>query len=94
MLVYKAAQVVACTKEDPKPWTMEGRTGVTHSAKLALLSTSGDVDQVRLKAKSAEELLAKVGRFSIGKPAEVVVTEVIPVFRAGDRRACSYEYVG
>lgn len=93
MLVYKAQQVVACVKEEPKPWKMEGREGVTHSAKLAVIGVNAEAASIRLKAKSADELAAKVAKYTVGKPAEIAVVEVIPVFRSGDRRAASYELV-
>jgi hypothetical protein len=94
MLVYKAQQVVACTKLEPKPWEMAGRSGVTHAAKLAVLGVNGDVENIKLKSKTAEELVAKVGKFTIGKAAEVPIFAVIPVFKQGDRKPSSYEFEG
>ena len=94
MLCYKAAQVIACTKIDPKPWTFDGKSGVTHSAKLACLGSTGDVAVVLLKSKTAEELVAKVGKYSIGKPADVPISQVIPIFKAGEKKPSDYELVG
>lgn len=92
MLVYKASQVVACVKEEPKSWTFQGREGVVHSAKLSVLGTDGGVASIRLKGKTAEELAAKISRVPIGKSAEIPILEVIPVFRSGDRKASGYEF--
>ena len=91
MLMYKAAQVVAVVKSDPKPWTMEGRTGVTHSAKMAVIGAAAGVAEITVKAKTAEELDKKLVKFVVGKPAEVAIEQVVPVFKTGDRRAASYE---
>ena len=94
MLMFKAQQVIGCTRDEPKPWTMEGRSGTTHSARLALYGSTGEVAEIKLKAKTAEELTSKVAKYTIGKPAEVPLTGVVPVFRAGDKRPSGYEYVG
>ena len=93
MLVFKATQVIACVKEEPKPWKMEGREGVTHSAKLAVVGAAADAVTIKLKCKSADELTLKIGKYPAGKPAEIPIVEVIPTFRPGDRRAASYELV-
>jgi hypothetical protein len=53
----------------------------------------GKASNLKVKAKTAEDLVAKVGALTIGKPAELPVVEVVPVFRAGDRRASAYELV-
>lgn len=92
MLVYKAAQVVACVKEDPKPWEMNGRKGVSHTAKLAVVSASGDVASIKLKSDSAEKLTEKVAKFTIGKPADIAIKEIVPVFKTGDRKPSGYEF--
>jgi hypothetical protein len=84
---------VACVKEEPKPWEFNGKTGVVHAAKLACVSASGEVASIKLKAKTADELTAKMARFTLGKPAEVQVTEIVPVYRQGDRKPSGYEYV-
>ena len=91
-LVYDAAQVVACVKEEPKDWEMNGKKGTTHSAKLAVVSASGDVASIKLKAKTAEDLTKKVAQFTLGKPAKIGIKEIIPVFRAGDRKPSGYEF--
>lgn len=93
MIVFKAAQVVACTKNEPKDWEMNGRKGTTHSAKLACIGPKADVASITLKAKTAEDLVKKVASYTIGKPADIEITEIIPVFKAGDRKAASYELV-
>lgn len=91
-LVYDAAQVVACVKLEPKDWEMGGRSGVSHRAKLAVLSASGDVASIVLKASTAEDLTKKVGQFTIGKPAKIAIREIVPVFKTGDRKPSGYEY--
>lgn len=92
MLVYKAVQVIAIVKNEPKPWEMGGRSGVTHSAKMAVIGENADVASITLKSKSAEDLTAKIGRFHVGKPTEVRITDIVPVFKQGDRKAASYEF--
>jgi len=94
MIVFKAAQVVGCSRLDPKDWEMEGRKGTTHSAKLAVVGPNADVATIVLKAKTADELNKKVGQYTIGKPADVAITQIIPVFKAGDKKAASYELIG
>lgn len=91
MLLYKAAQVIAIVKNEPKPWEMGGRSGVTHSAKMAVIGANADVASITLKAKTAEDLDKKIGRFVVGKATEVPIQEVVPVFKSGDRKAASYE---
>lgn len=92
MLTYKCAQVIAATPEEARDWEMNGKSGTTHSARLAVLSTSGAVAEIRVKAKTPEELKAKLSKYPIGKPAEVAIASVTPVFRAGDRKPSSYEF--
>lgn len=91
MLVFKAQSVIAATQEEPKEWSMNGRSGTTHSARLAVVGPKANVAEIRLKAKTADELKAKVAKYTIGKPAEIEIHEIVPVFRSGDRRAASYE---
>lgn len=93
MLTYKAAQVVACAKNEPKPWEFQGKSGVSHSAKLACLGTDGGAVSITLKAKTDEELSKKIAKLPVGKPAEIPVTEVVPVFRQGERKPSGYELV-
>jgi hypothetical protein len=93
MIVFKAAQVVACVLNEPKEWEMGGRKGTSHTAKLACIGPKADVASITLKATSADLLLAKIDAFTIGKPADIEIKEIIPVFKSGDRRAASYELV-
>lgn len=90
-LIYKAAQVVAIVRNDPKPWTMDGRSGVSHSAKMAVIGTGAGVAEITVKAKTAEDLDKKLSKCVIGKPADILIEQVVPVFKAGDRKAASYE---
>jgi hypothetical protein len=92
MLQYNAAQVIACGSKDMKPWNINGKTGETHTAKLAVVSASGEATSIRLKAKTEKELTEKIAKYTVGKPAVIPITEVVPVFRAGDRKAADYEY--
>lgn len=94
MLVYKAQQVIAATREDPKDWNFNGKTGTTHSARLACLGSDGNVATIKLKAKTEKELNEKVSRYTLGKAGEVPIHEIVPVFRQGDRKPSAYEYVG
>jgi len=94
MLIFRSAQVVAIHKEDPKPWEMNGKTGVTHSAKLSCVGTRGDVAVIKLKAKTAEDLEKKIALYPAGKAADVIVLDVLPMFRPGERKASGYEFTG
>ena len=94
MLVYKAKQVIAVTLRDPKDWEMNGRKGTTHSAVLCVLGGDGNAENITLKAKTSEELKAKVAKFELAKPADVPIKEIIPVFKAGDRKPSGYEFAG
>lgn len=99
MLVYKAAGVVACVAQEPKSWSMKDKDGkelqgTNHLAKLAVFGALGDVASITLKAKTAEELKAKMAKYTIGKPAEIPIVSITPVFRQGDRKPSGYEYIG
>ena len=85
-MIIEAVSVVACVAQEPKPWEMGGKSGVTHSAKLAVVDDGAEVASIRLKAKTAEELKAKMASYTIGKPAKVRVYQIVPVFRTGDRK--------
>lgn len=91
MLTYKAQQVIAAVKNEPKPWEMGGRSGVSHSAKVAVLGQNAEVASITLKAKTAEDLDKKLAKYPLGKPSEIPIVEVVPVFRAGDRKPSAYE---
>lgn len=92
MLVYEAAQVIGAQKQEPKPWEMNGRSGVSHTAKLAVVSSTMEAVTITLKAKSEEELTKKVAAFTPGKPAKIQIKEITPVFRQGDRKPTGYEF--
>jgi hypothetical protein len=92
-LIYKAAQVVTCLREEPKAWKMEGREGVNHTALMSCIGALGGCQEIRLKAKSVEELDKKIAKYPLGKPSEIVIDQVIPTFRAGDRKASGYDLV-
>ena len=94
MIVFKAAQVLKTVINEPKPWEMGERKGVTHSAKVAVFGELGDADTIVLKAKTEDELKAKLAKYPVGKPAEIRITTFTPVFRAGDRKASGYEMEG
>jgi hypothetical protein len=93
MLVYKAQQVVGVLTHEPKPWDFQGKSGVTHSASLSLFGLNGDAVSIVVKAKTADELKAKLAKFPVGKPAEVPVTQVTPFMRRGENKPAAYEYV-
>jgi hypothetical protein len=94
MLQYKALQVIAAVVLEPKDWEMGDRKGTTHAAKLAVLGKAGDVASITIKAKTADELKAKLALYPAGKAAEVPIVGVVPVFKAGDRKPSAYEYTG
>lgn len=91
MLIYSARQVIACQEEEPKPWEFAGRKGTSYTAKLAVLGQLADVATIKLKAKTQEELASKIAKYPIGKPADIHILEVIPVFQQGNRKASGYE---
>jgi len=55
---------------DPKKM----RSGVSNFCDLTVIGTAGQFATVRVKAKSESELVAKVGKYTIGKPAEIPIT--------------------
>ena len=94
MLVFKAAQVIGVSLNEPKDWAMEGRTGTTHSAQLAVIGPRANVATIVLKCKTADDLKKKVASFTIGKPAEIELHNVVPVFKHGQKKASSFELEG
>lgn len=79
---------------EPKPWSMEGRSGVSHSAECLLLTPEGEVDQVGVLRIKGDELIKKAkpgtffGSFAMrANPAsrqiEAVLTDLTPVKKAG-----------
>lgn len=79
---------------EPRPWTMDGRSGVSHSAECMLLAPDGSVDSVGVLRIRGEEMIAKakVGMYmaSFGLRAnpgsrviEAVLTDLRPVQRSG-----------
>jgi hypothetical protein len=92
MLVFKAKTIVAASKNEPKPWEFDGKSGVTHSAKVAAFGEDGSAESIAIKAKTAEELEKKLARYPVGKSAEIVIGEITPLFRQGDRKASGYTY--
>jgi hypothetical protein len=92
MLCFKATQVLAVNINEPKPWEMGGKSGVSHSAKLAAIGPKGDLASITLKTKTADELKAKMALYVIGKPAEIPLEQVLPIFKSGERKPSAYEY--
>lgn len=90
-LVYEAIQVASCHREEPKPWDFEGRKGVSHTARLAVISATGQVASIKIKAASAEDLNKKVSQYTIGKPAKVPILDITPVFMQGRSKPSGYE---
>jgi hypothetical protein len=79
---------------EPKAWSMEGRSGFSHSAECLLLTADGQVDQVGVLRIKGEELIKKaqvgiyVGSFAMrSNPAsrqiEAVLTDLQPVQKSG-----------
>jgi len=93
MLVFKAAQIIVATREEPKDWDMGGKKGTTHPATLCCLGFDGKASNIKIKAKTEDELNAKIAQLTIGKPYDLPIVEVIPVFKTGDRRASGFELV-
>lgn len=79
---------------EPKAWSMEGRSGFSHSAECLLLSADGSVDQVGVLKIKGEELIKKTqvgtyyGSFAMrANPAsrqiEAVLVDLQPVQKSG-----------
>jgi hypothetical protein len=79
---------------EPKPWSMEGRSGFSHSAECLLLTADGAVDQVGVLKIKGADLIEKakvgiyVGSFAMrANPAsrqiEAVLTDLQPVQKSG-----------
>lgn len=92
-LVFKALQVICVTREEPKEWEMNGRKGVSHTAMVCCLGNDGKAANIKLKAAAAEELTEKISCLTIGKPYDLPVVEVVPIFKANERRPSAYELV-
>lgn len=78
MLVYKAQQVIASQPYQEKPYSFtddagKQRSGESKFADVTVLSVNGSVAVVRFKGKTKEEVVAKVGKLTIGKPAEIEI---------------------
>lgn len=73
---------------------MNGRKGTTHSARLAVLSSNGECENIVLKARSDEELTKKISSYTAGKPAKIPIKEITALMKAGDRKPSGYEYAG
>lgn len=93
MLVFKAAQVVVVARQEPKPWEFGGKAGISHSAKMAVIGMMASAENIVLKAKTAEELEKKIAMYPAnGKPVDIVVREITPVFKQGERKPSGYEF--
>jgi len=79
---------------EPKAWSMEGRSGFSHSAECLLLTAEGQVDQVGVLKLRGEDLIKKaqvgvyVGSFAMrANPAsrqiEAVLTDLQAVRQSG-----------
>jgi len=75
---------------EPKPWSMDGRSGFSHSAECLLLTADGEVDQVGVLKIKGDELIKKAqvgvysGSFAMrANPAsrviEAVLTDLTPL---------------
>jgi hypothetical protein len=79
MLVYKAQTVISAgNRVENKPWAMksdDGKelTGVSNYVDLTVIGVAGAVAVIRLKGKDQAEVTAKLGKFTIGKPAEIEI---------------------
>jgi hypothetical protein len=73
---------------------MNGKSGTVYAATVCVLGHSGKADNLKIKAKTADELNAKIDVLTLGKPYDFPILEVVPIFKAGDRRPSAYEFVG
>lgn len=78
MLVYKAAQVVAAQPVISKDWEMNGedgkpRKGTSIYSDVTVLGATGAVAVIRFKGKTEDDVKARVGKLTIGKPAEIEI---------------------
>ncbi len=69
---------------EPRPWAMDGRTGVSHSAECVILKDDGSVDSVGVLKLRGETLVAraKPGYFAMtytlrANPASRVIEAVV-----------------
>lgn len=81
MLVFKAQQVVASGSFVSRPWEMEDdkgkeRSGVSNYVEVTCLGLDGKVAVIRLTGKDEAEVKTKVAKLTIGKPAEITVTDI------------------
>jgi hypothetical protein len=79
---------------EPKAWTMEGRSGFSHSAECLLLNDAGEVDQVGVLKIKGDDLIKKAqlgiyrGTFAMrANPAsrqiEAVLVDLQPIKKSG-----------
>ena len=79
---------------EPKPWSMEGRSGFSHSAECLLLTAEGVVDQVGVLKIKGDDLIKKAvvgtytGSFAMrsnpqNRQIEAVLTDLQPITKAG-----------
>lgn len=79
---------------EPKAWSMEGRSGFSHSAECLLLTPEGAVDQVGVLKIKGDELIkrAQVGTYfgsfamranPASRQIEAVLTDLQPVQKSG-----------
>jgi len=76
--VYKAAQVIASQPFVSKPYEFTDEKGAVKRGEskysdVTVLSGTGAVAVIRFKGKTQEEVVAKVGKLTMGKPAEIEI---------------------
>lgn len=75
---------------DPRPWSMDGRSGFSHSAECILLKDDGSVSEVGVLKIRGEDLIkkAQVGTYSgsfamranpASRVIEAVLTDLTPL---------------
>ncbi len=79
---------------EPRPWTMDGRSGVSHSAECLLLTDAGEVDQVGWMKIKGDDLIKKAqvgiyrGTFSMranpsSRLIEATLVDLLPIKKSG-----------
>jgi len=79
---------------EPKAWSMDGRSGFSHSAECLLLTQDGEVDQVGVLKIKGDDLIKKaqvgiyMGSFAMrANPAsrqiEAQLTDLVPLQKSG-----------
>lgn len=91
MIIFKAISIIGIVINEPKEWDYLGKKGISYTACVAVIGPRANVAAITIKAKNSDELKKKISLYTVGKPAEIEITDIVPVFKTGEKRAASYE---